>query len=150
MTEDVFRRLDLLEAELERLRKADSGTVATAWVPTYLGGSTAGVTTYTIQEAYYWLFDPIVFIDIRITWTNATGTGNAQVSLPFTAATSTNGGFVLGVWSSGLTFANNNVVGRIINGQAFLTFQSLLTNAAATASAVEVAGDVIISGWYTI
>lgn len=120
------------------------------YTPTYLGGTTPGVTTFTTQEGAYTRIGSIILFNVRITWTAATGTGNAQVSLPFTPSTTTSGGFVVGVWASGLTFANNNVAGRIITGQAFFTFQSLLTNAAGGVSAVEAAGDVIASGWFTV
>lgn len=123
---------------------------ATAYTPTYLGGTTPGATTYTTQAGWWWRVGSLIHFDVRVTWTAATGTGNAQVSLPFTAINTTNKEYAIGVWSSGLTFANGNVMGRILENQAFFTFQSLLTNAGPNASAVEAAGDIIASGWFSV
>lgn len=125
-------------------------SIASTYTPTYLGGTTPGATTYTTQAGFYFRIFDIVFFHVRVTWTAATGTGNAQVSIPFTAVNTANMEYVVGVWSSGLTFANGNVVGRILENQNFFTFQSLLTNAGPGASAVEAAGDVIASGYFRV
>lgn len=147
---ELQRQIRDIADRLERLEKQDIGPVEGTYTPTYEGGSSAGVTTYTTQAGFYVRSGNMIFFMVRITWTAATGTGNAQVSLPFTAKNTTSKEYAIGVWSSGLTFANGNVVGRILENQAFFTFQSLLTNASPSASAVEAAGDIIASGWYTI
>lgn len=125
-------------------------SIASTYTVTYLGGTTPGTTTYTTQLGFYFRIFDIVFFHLRLTWTNATGTGNAQVSIPFTAVNTAGMAYTVGVWSSGLTFANGNVVGRILGNEAFFTFQSLLTNAGPSASAVETAGDVIASGYFRV
>jgi hypothetical protein len=122
---------------------------SSSWVPTYFGLSTAGVTTYSVQAGFWTRILRIYFFNARVVWTNATGTGVAAISLPVSATATANSSFVVGVRSDGLTFANNNVVGRITNA-SHVRFDSLLTNAAPTAVNVETAGDVIIAGWFYI
>ena len=59
----------------------ESGT----WTPTLYGATTAGTTTYTAQTGNYFRLGSLVFVDARIIWTNATGTGSARCGgLPFT------------------------------------------------------------------
>lgn len=122
---------------------------SSSWVPAYFGLSTAGVTTHSIQAGFWTRIGRLYFVNARVVWTNATGTGVAAISLPVTATSTANSSFFIGVRSDGLTFANNNVVGRITNAN-HVRFDSLLTNAAPTAVNVEAAGDVIISGFFYV
>ena len=62
----------------------------TGYTPTLLGGSTAGATTYNIQQGYYTRIGNLIHVDFSIQITAATGTGNMQISLPFTATSATN------------------------------------------------------------
>jgi hypothetical protein len=140
---DILRRLDALES------RSAINYVTSTYTPTYLGGSTAGTTTYSQQSGFYTRIGRLIFVNGRVVWTNATGTGIAIISLPFTASATGNNSFVVGVRSSGLTFANNNVVGRITN-TAYFRMESLLTNAAPSDVNVEVAGDVIFSGYFQV
>lgn len=147
---DQIRQIRRVARVADRAAVKPIPIVTGTYTPTYFGSVTAGVTTYTTQAGFYVRIAELIFFQVRITWTAATGTGNAQVSLPFTAQNTTNMEYVVGVWSNGLTFANGNVVGRILENQNFFTFQSLLTNAVGTATAVEAAGDVIASGYFRV
>ncbi len=146
----ISRRLDEIELMLERLRKIDLGGVPTPYTPTYLGASVAGATTYTTQVGFYTRFGRLIIFNGRVIWTAATGTGTAVISIPLTSQNTTDMRYSLAIYSSGLTFANNNVVGLIGPNAAGFSMQSLLTNAAPTAVAVEAAGDVIFAGLYYI
>lgn len=141
--QDILRRLDLQEA------KSQINYSKSVWTPTYLGGTTAGVTTYTQQSGFYRRIGIVYLFNGRVAWTAATGTGIALISLPAAASATGNNSFVVGIRSNGLTFANNNVVGRITNTSTF-RMESLLTNAAPTDVNIEAAGDVIFSGYFVV
>lgn len=124
----------------------DEGT----WVPTYLGATTPGVTTYTVQVGAWTRIGRIIVATGRVVWTAATGTGIALISLPFTSDSTANVRYALAVRTDGVTFANNNVVGRLDPGVAVFQMNSLLTNAAPTAVNIEAAGDVIFTATYFV
>ena len=58
------------------------------FTPVVIGTTTAGTATYTNQAGKYTKVGNIVFIQLYITYTGHTGTGNLRISgLPFTAVT---------------------------------------------------------------
>ena len=66
-------------------------TVGT-WTPTIVGGSTAGTTTYTLQNGYYTKIGNMATVWGLVVCTAATGTGDVRISaLPFTIKNQTNG-----------------------------------------------------------
>jgi hypothetical protein len=142
--DDIQHRLDQLEAA-SRPRYAKS-----TWIPTYLGATTAGVTTYTTQKGFYARVGNIIVFTGRVIWTAATGTGIAIISIPLTAQNTTDMRYAIALRSSGLTFANNNVVGSLAPNTAAFSMTSLLTNAVPTDVNVEAAGDVIFSGFFFV
>lgn len=58
------------------------------WTPTYLGRTTAGVTTYSGQPSGFWYrIGKLTFVHGYVAWSAATGTGQAAIGgLPFAAA----------------------------------------------------------------
>jgi len=118
------------------------------YVPTYLGGTTAGATTYVLQQGAWTKIGDLVFVTASIQWSAATGTGNAQVSLPFTSANVTNQNHSGSLWMQNVTFANGTPQILISPNTAFLLMSSPLTNAAATFVAMEAAGSIIFSAFY--
>lgn len=138
---NLLERIVKLEKAVERLAKRtfiyyDKGT----YVPTYLGGTTAGVTTYSFQDGAWTRKGREITVRGQINWTAATGTGNAQVSLPFAAASGNTTG---ALWLSGVTFAAGTPELRLNSGDSFFTLISPATNAAGTVVAVEAAGTII-------
>jgi hypothetical protein len=129
----------------------DSTASATpTYTPTYVGGTSAGSTTYTSQTGVYRQVGDMVFFSAKVVWTAASGTGNARVSLPSTAANVSNQEFAVSVYHTSVTFANGSVVGRIQPNTAYIEFLSPATNAAGTAIAVEAAGTIVVSGLYLV
>lgn len=149
---------DMFVRQFRKLRKRTSKLETKAWIlyqestytPTYLGATTAGVTTYTTQVGFYTRIGRVVFFNGRVTWTAATGTGVAIISTPFTTANVTDMRYAISLRTNGLTFANNNVIGSLALNSAAFSMTSLLTNAAPTDVNVEAAGDVIFSGWFNM
>lgn len=57
-----------------------------SWSPTIIGGTSAGVGTYTIQQGYYNRIGSMIFATVSLTWTAHTGTGDMYVgNFPFSA-----------------------------------------------------------------
>ena len=122
----------------------DAGTYS----PTYEGSVTAGVTTYTLQQGAWIRIGAAIFVTGTVVWTAATGTGNAQISLPFTSANVSNQNYSGSVRTVNVTFANNAPQVLIGTNSAVFILQSPLTNAASTTVAVEVAGNIVFSVFY--
>ena len=118
------------------------------YVPTYLGGTTAGATTYVVQQGAWTKIGDLVFVTGTVQWSAATGTGNAQISLPFTAINVANQNHSGSLWVATVTFANGTPQLLISPNTAYFIMTSPLTNAANTTVAVEAAGVVAWSVAY--
>ena len=145
---DMWRAIREIADDLERLRKADVGGVAVAYTPTYVGGTTAGATTYTLQQGSYVRLGPVVIATGAVIWTAATGTGNARISLPFPAVAVIN--FTGSVRVESVTFANSTPEVEFSNTQQFFVMRSPLTNAGGAVVQVEAAGNIIFTITYFI
>lgn len=122
----------------------DTGTYG----PTMVGGTTAGTTTYVIQEGEYVRIGRAVFCSGRVNWTAATGTGDARISLPSVVGAtyrSTGSLFV-----DGITFGGSGVQMLVVPGTQYFTMYTPASNAAATLLTVEAAGLVIFSLTYFV
>ena len=111
------------------------------WTPTYTGGTTAGATTYSLQDGKYIRIGTLVVFSGAIAWTAATGTGDARISLPFTP---TNRGSAA-ISVDGVTFANS-APQTVVTGVQYFIMTSPLTNAARATVQMEAAGRVDFSG----
>lgn len=126
-----------------------AGNIGT-YTPTYLGSTAAGTTTYSVQQGAWVRVGPIVFVTGTVVWTAATGTGNAQISLPFASANTSNQNFSGSVRTVNVTFANSTPQILIQPNTAFFILQSPLTNAASTTVQMEAAGNIVFSVWYFV
>lgn len=142
---EILARLDQLEA-LSSLNY-NKGT----YTPTYLGSATPGVTTYSGTPQGSWVrIGKVVIVTGTIVWTSATGTGNAQISLPFTAVNVADQNFAVALRTASVTFANGTPQGQIAANQAFFTMQSPLSNNASATVQMEAAGNVIFTAVYFV
>lgn len=123
---------------------------ATAYTPTYSGGTTAGTTSHTTQAGSYVRVGELVFVQVNIAWNSATGTGEARISLPFTSANVAGRAYSWGVWTSGITFGGASPQVLLDRNQAYFTLYYPASNAAPTVIAVEAAGQIVASGFYFI
>lgn len=145
--EGLLRRLRALEARAGRTEVRESPKYETGtYTPTYEGGTTPGVTTYSAQTGRYTRTGDFVTVWGTVIWTAASGTGNAQISLPFSATATTAGALRV----QNLTFANGSVQAQVASGTSFILIHSPATNAAGTNVAVEAAGTVIFEISYPI
>lgn len=145
---NIIERIVKLEDTVRRLLarpfiRYDKST----YTPTYLGGTTAGVTTYTFQDGAWTRKGREVTVRGQVAWSAATGTGNAQISLPFAAS---GGNFTGDLYVNGVTFAAGTPQMLLGSGNSFFTMGSPATNAGPTTVAIEAAGNVIWTVTYFI
>lgn len=75
---------------------------ATGFIPYVYGATSAGAGTYTVQQGGYTVVGNIVFINLTVTWTGHTGTGQMKIgALPY--LTDFPAGEIMNVMSSGVT-----------------------------------------------
>lgn len=133
--DDILRRLAQLEAHAHPIYQR--GTFS----PTYFGSTTAGATTYTKQSGDWRRWGTIAAVMGEVTWTAATGTGNARIGMPGNLAPSADGVGV--VYVNAVTFAASAPSAIIQSaGGGQLRLFSYTTNAAPTEVAIEAAGDI--------
>ena len=149
---DIWRELRLIKDQLERLRKAETPIYATGtYTPTYTGATTAGATTYATQAGSYTRIGNVVVFTLYVSWTAATGTGTAVISLPLTAANVTNQFFAPPLWYAGITYgAGTGVISVIRPNTARAELWTPANNAASTAIPVEAVGEMVMTGLYFI
>lgn len=143
-----IRKLEYAVAKL--LARSFIYYAKSTYTPTYLGGTTPGTTTYTTQAGFYTRIGRVVFFNGFVVWTAATGTGNAQISLPFTPDSTANMRYGIAVSTENVTFGGTGITGRIAPGQAFFTISSPNSNAASTIVLMEAAGSVIFGGFFFV
>lgn len=136
----------LKQTETKEVPIYDTGT----YTPTYLGGTTPGATTYTVQQGAWTRIGNMVFVTGTVQWSAATGTGNAQISLPFTAVNVANQNHSGALWIATVTFANGTPQILISPNTAYFIMTSPLTNAANTTVVIEASGVVAFTCHYRV
>lgn len=111
------------------------------WTPTYVGGTTAGTTTYSVQAGQWARFGPVVIAGAIVLWTAATGTGEARVSLPFTSGV--NNGFAYGSgFTDSVTIGTFTPYVFLNPNNQYVRLFTPANNAASALVNVEAAGDI--------
>ncbi len=126
------------------------GPVQGTYSPTYTGATTAGSTTYSVQIGRYYRLGNLCWFSARVDWTAATGTGEAQVSLPFAAKNIASFSQALSVFVRSVTFGGSGVQAITVPGTSVAVVRSAVSNATEATSAVEAAGTIILTGIYEI
>lgn len=148
--EDVLRRIQDLEQWRDRNKVEVPIFSRASYAPTYTGGATPGTTTYTVQVGEYVRIGSLVHAQGRVTWTNATGTGVARISLPLTAANIANAFGAVALVTDAVTFASGAPQGLILPNAAYFELKYPVSNAATVDIAIEAAGTVFFSATYII
>lgn len=114
------------------------------WQPTLFGITSAGVTTYTLQEGFYVKTGKIVVVSGRVHWSAATGTGAARVGgLPFESAFI---GSVANYWAGscyGVTITATRTL--IVPDSTMIT---LLDSTGTAGSPITASGQLVFSSTY--
>ena len=122
------------------------------FTPTVIGTSTAGTVTYGTRVARYTKVGRLVFIELRLSWSAGTGTGDLRISgLPFTAAGETLAGLSVAFASILTLTANHVVTSRVFDATTEI---QLLSYPAGGGTSVNVAYDaeaqIGLAGCYTV
>lgn len=145
---NLIRSLRAIGRVADRAAAKSVPIMSGTYTPTYLGSATAGVTTYTTQQGAWVRKGKEITVTGTIVWSAATGTGNAQISLPFTSANVTNQNFSGSVRTVNVTFANGTPQILLQANNNFFILQSPLTNAASATVAMEAAGNIVFTITY--
>jgi hypothetical protein len=145
---ELIRRINALEVLMRRptaeILTRDIGT----YVPTYLGGTTPGVTTYAYQVGSWQRVGAWIQVVAALSWTAATGTGQALISLPFPSANITNFTQPLTIYTIGVTFAASGVQVAISPNTSVCVLNSPTSNGGSSLIQVEAAGTIFVGGSY--
>ena len=137
-----FPATQVPSADVNALDDYEEGT----FTPVVTGGTTGGTGTYSLQQGLYTKIGDRVFVQIAITWTAHTGTGNLLITgLPFTSA----GGSALTLVNSLLTYTSTPTAIALGASTQIGIFESA-TNAARTNIAIEAGADLRIAGHYLV
>jgi hypothetical protein len=124
------------------------------WTPIISGATTAGVGTYTYGVGRYTKVGRLVTFQLRVAWTAHTGTGNMIVDgLPFTSSSVVNSqsSIAIGFFNNITLTASNVATAFVVEGQTSIAFyQYPVGGGAASAVGIDTAGDVMLSGSYTV
>ena len=144
----LIRRISALEAQMRRPAAELPARSTGTYVPTYLGGTTPGVTTYAYQVGSWQRVGAWIQVVAALSWTAATGTGQALISLPFPSANITYLTQSLTIYTIGVTFAASGVQVAISPNTSVCVLNSPTSNGGSSLIQVEAAGMIFVSGSY--
>jgi hypothetical protein len=118
------------------------------FVPTIVGLTTAGVGTYTAQSGRYTKIGNRVMIQITVTWSAHTGTGNMRVAgLPFAVTNIAEVQAPLALTASGVTF-NGIMCAFTINNSSQVYLRNYANGGPEGDIAFDTAGSLRLGGVY--
>lgn len=123
----------------------DTYTQLATFSPTISGATTAGVGTYTVQAGFYYVVGNIVFVNINLTWTAHTGTGNMLLSsLPFICINQSGFTPTFSVRTENISLPSNsiNVLGEVQLNTTRTTLYATRNNAGALSLSMSAAGTI--------
>ena len=122
------------------------------WTPTIVGTPDAGTATYTQQIGRYTKVGRLVTVDVYVSWSAHTGTGNMRIAgLPFTTASSPYSSVSFGYLSGIALTAGNTMIGFTqLSDTKIELWQTPTGGGTSTVVPVDTAGDIICSVTYTV
>lgn len=148
---ELWRAIREIKAELDQIRALSRLTYAKgSYAPTNVGGTSAGTTTYSQQQGWYWKIGQLVFVTGQVVWTTATGTGDARISVPFTPSASAGFRATGSLRLSNVTFTTTTPELLLEPTAAFFTMHAPVSNNTANVVQMEAAGLVTFSLCYGV
>jgi hypothetical protein len=119
------------------------------FTPFAVGGTTAGVGTYTTQQGRYTRIGNVVHFSLQITATTHTGAGELRIAgLPFVSTSTYLHSASIG-YISGLLFAGQ-VTAAVVNGQTYIRLYENPSGGTPSAIPVSTSFLVVIRGSYQV
>jgi hypothetical protein len=116
------------------------------FTPTVYGSSTAGTTTYTVQDGNYVKVGQLCYFNSVVQITNQTGSGNIRFGgFPFTSITTAEQ--VAACIPQSLTFSNQITI-QVVANSTVMRFLTVSSNASAAEVTLDTAFTVNITGCY--
>jgi hypothetical protein len=138
----VFPATQNASANANTLDDYEEGT----FTPRIDGTSTTGSGTYSVQTGKYTKIGNVVNFSLAVTWSAHTGTGNMIVAnLPFSAASSLD---VFVIRPISITYSGD-LCARSNSGTGII-LETIASAVGATALPIDVAGSVIVTGFYFV
>lgn len=149
---DIYRRLERIEKWIQQQASMEVAApyALQSYTPTYYGGTTAGVTTYTAQFGRYVVIDKFCAVFGTVGWSNATGTGNARVSLPVPVLNLSGFGVPVLMRMNSVTWTGATFQGLAAGPNDYFEIEGVSSNAGPTKTAVETAGAILYTLFYPI
>ena len=136
-------------AAVNALNDYEEGT----FVPAIAGTTLPGTGTYAPQQGRYIKIGRLVHVQMRLTWSAHTGTGNMKITgLPFTVLSGGSVEVPISLRISNLTSpANTTVQGYCnVNTTEIILESVLISGAASSPLALDTAADIMITTTYTV
>lgn len=133
-----------------------TGTTILDWyeeglfTPIIVGGTTAGVGTYTYQNGMYTRIGNVVNVSLRVEVSAHTGTGSIKFSLPFIPKATSSGShaFILPCNVSNLTFSGYVNGYTAIDGTAYALLLGNSSGSSYTTISMDTSFIITMSGMY--
>ena len=122
------------------------------FTPTIVGTTSAGTGTYSSQTGRYTKIGNRVYINIYLSWSAHTGTGNMRVNgLPFTSINVSGTYSSFSCYISALTLtAGYWLQPYIASNRVFISLEQVQASAASISVPIDVSAEIIISGFYEV
>ena len=117
------------------------------WTPELVGITTAGVGTYTTQSGKYTKIGNVIHFVMTVSWTEHTGTGGMQFTLPIANPAGFNQ--PCNAVSQSLTFANQ-LVAMVASGTDKVRLYTQASGAGLSTLNIDTSATVYISGSYMV
>lgn len=116
-----------------------------SFTPTIEGTTSSGVGTYSTQSGRYTKIGRVVTVEIYLTWSAHTGTGNLRIAgLPFASTSNA----IANIFNSGVTLTANNIMVGFTNGLTFTINQVPVGGGANTNVSMDTSGTIYINVTY--
>ena len=119
------------------------------FTPTVQGVSSSGTATYSVQLGAYTKIGNLVYINVYLSYTSGTGTGQLRVAnLPFTSA----GSYipVASIYLDNIAYTANSFVQAVMNSSATTVDYYLVNGGASSGVSYDAAGVLIFSLTYRV
>jgi hypothetical protein len=118
-----------------------------SFVPTMVGTTAAGTTTYTTQQGNFWTAGNRCFFDIALTWTGATGTGSIQIGgLPCMAGFGPDTAVSLSM--SGVAFTGPHLQARVKSSNNYALLYQATVAGVESGVPIKTSGILYLQGSY--
>src|SRR5574338_765275 len=116
-----------------------------SYTPVIVGGTSAGVGTYSTQDGRSLDLGTYVYVRIFLQWSAHTGTGTFTVTLPITPASQIT---ALSLYSNGINYGAANIGSALVINSA-VTLYTISTNGGDTSvMTIDPSGELALSGLY--